>query len=517
MRKHLLYLTNTQLTARMWQNGRLSAQVSFSNEAAGWQALSGYLSDFKHVPVFLLMDLIEEDFQRDTIPHVLGNTRKNLIERRLSQLYRDTPFRTYSHQGREKTSRKDDVMLFNALTNAPLIKPWIDAIHQQQVPLAGIFSAALLSTLLFKQFNLGTEPVLLITRQSSGMRQNFFQGGYLRFSRLIQLSSDEPAAIAAIASQEITKTRLFLANARLLQRGESLYIVAIDNPETLHSMQAVDTEASTYRYLSLNEAERQLGLKALPDNRLADTLLLALLAKKSPVSHYPLQEQSHTYMLWQLRILLYFLSAATVAGCVLWSSSNMLETIAAARQFNQQQQATLNNQQRYADIVASMPKTLVNPHDMKAAVDLHELLLKNNSNPKDLLRLISQVLDHMPQLRLDELSWEVSELKDLAEPVVAATPQGPATPPMATLIGLPVRPAEIAILKASVIPFEHNYRSALDSLNQLVAELKTNNHLQVSVVRLPLDTRSTVSLIGEAGHENANAAASFELKILWKP
>lgn len=507
----------------MWQSGRLSDAVSFQNDANGWQALSVHLSEFTQVPVFLLMDLIEEDFQRDTMPHVIGKTRKNLIERRLLQLYRDTPFRHASQQGREKSGRKDDIMLFSGMTNPALIAPWIEAIQQQQVPIAGIFSAALFSAVLFNQFKPGNESILLITHQSCGLRQNFFHNGYLRFSRLIQLPSDDPDVIAEVSSQEIAKTRLFLANARLLQRGQALHIVVLDNPDTLRSMQQhnPESDATSYRYINLNDAARQFRLKQVPDNGLADGLLLALLGRTTPESHYALREQGRAYLLWQLRIILYLFSVAALAGSLLWSGANALQAVDTTKQLGEQERLTAVNRQHYQDVIASMPKTLVNPKDMKASVNVHNLLLQNSSRPTEVMNLIGTALAHLPSLRLDELNWAVSDGKDAAAQAQAlaaaqATGQNSITLD-ATLVGLPARPAETVTVKGVVVPFEHDYRSALDSVNLLIAELMKNKNVQVTAVQMPLDISPGVALNGEAGHDSKTLTPGFELHIVWKP
>ena len=520
MRKQLLYLTNNALTVRLWQRGRLSEGIEFHNDAQGWAALSDYLSAYRQVPVYLLMDLIEEDFQRDTIPHVLGKTRQNLIERRLLQLYRDTPYRHASRQGREKTGRKDDVMLFNALTNPALINPWVDAIAQQQVPIAGIFSCALLSELLFKKLALPMGPVLLITHQSSGLRQNFFHNGHLRFSRLIQLAQDSPEAVAGLAMQEIAKTRLFLANARLLQRGEPLQIVALDHPAYLASLQQRHNEAndSTCHGISIDQASAQLGLKSALQDRMADVLMLSLLSRTPPQSHYALPEKNNTYLLWQIRLACHILSGATLAGCLMWSGVNALDAMSAAERLHQHQQATRNNQHRYTEVVASMPKTDVNPHDMKAVVDVHTLLLQNRPTPKDILNRISRVLDHLPQLQVNELQWEVigstgstgSTDSSVAPAPSAEVPDGAL---IGLLIGLPTRPAESVTLKGEIVPFDGDYRHALHMVNQLVAELKQTGTLEVSVLHLPLDIGAKVALAGQAGQEIGNDRAGFELKV----
>ncbi|MET3105473.1 hypothetical protein AAKU58_000282 [Oxalobacteraceae bacterium GrIS 1.18] len=515
MRKHLLYLTNTELTATMWQNGRLSAGQVFPNDESGWAALSACLASCRQVPVFVLTDLIEEDFHRDTIPHVIGRSHKNLVERRLQQLYRDTPYRHASRQGRAKTGRKDDFMLFNALTNAPLLNTWLNIILEQRVPIAGIFSTALLSTTLFKKLQLGNGPVLLITHQSAGLRQSFFHDGYLRFSRLTKLSGQDGAAVAALANAEISKTRLFLANTRQMQRGELLNIVMLDNQETLAAMQALqlDSDAIATRYIGADEAAAVLGNRRIKTLNVFDNLFLGILGANTPASHYELQEQNHAYTLWKSRIVLYALSGAVLASCLFGSGANLIDGMDAGNRNRDLQQSTQRNARQYQAIVDSMPKTAVKPHDMKSAADLHGLLLKNASSPNALLLLISHALDRLPQLTLNTLSWEVAGPTPPADPANPAPAAGAATTLPAALIGIPVKPGEIVTIKGEVLPFKGNYRAALDAVDQFAAQLKNNPGVQVEIIRMPLDLRPGVPLNGELGNPATALTAEFEIKI----
>lgn len=568
MRKQLLYLTNTELTAYQWQRGRLSDGTTFQNDESGWLGLSAYLSTSRQVPIFMLMDLIEEDFHQDTMPHVLGNARKALTERRLLQLYRDTPFRHASHQGREKTGRRDDVMLFCALTNAPLIKPWIDTILNLQVPVAGIFSTALLSALLVKQFHPGKEPVLLITHQTAGLRQNFFHNGYLRFSRLTKLPTYDStryaehniatgtiagdngsvdggadlgaaaAALAEIIRTEIGKTRLFLANTRQLQRGDSLKTIVLDSPAVLQSLHNLQLETDTFSLQTItpDQAGNAFRLRKHSDTTLmgalvSDHLFLTLLAVKNPTPHYQLREQSHAYTLWKSRIILYVVSAAILTGCVLWSLANAINAVAAGNRLTLLERESASNAQKIQDVLAHTPKAVLNPHDMKASVTLYASLAQHRSSPKNLMLLISQVLTRLPQLSLTELSWEVSDQRDFsnaAQDASAASTAAPVTNTAAqtatvstTLIGVPNQPSEMVVLKGQVLPFKNNYRSALQSVELFCQELTKNKNIQVSVLRQPLDIRPSVGLTGEAGvaesGEGPVPTAQFELKILWVP
>jgi hypothetical protein len=222
VRKQLFYLNNNNLTAYAWASGNISVVREFQNDLYGQQEFSTYLAANAKVTAYLLVDLIEESFQRDTIPHVLGKARTTLIKRRLGQIFRDTPFRQGMVQGREKTGRKDDQILFSALTNPVLVKPWVDALIEKKVPLAGIFSLPLLSPILFKKFKLESGPLLLVSHQSSGLRQSYMQDGHVIFSRVTPVFDMRPEAVAETVTQELAKTRQFLASTRQLPIGSMI-------------------------------------------------------------------------------------------------------------------------------------------------------------------------------------------------------------------------------------------------------------------------------------------------------
>jgi len=521
LRRQLLYLTNTGLTACMWQGGRLSSKQIFNNDELGWNGLSQFLTENPQVPALLLIDLIEEDFQRDTIPHVYGKARTTLIERRLEQLYRDTPFRNGVRQGREKGGRKDDHMLFSALTNAPLLRPWIDAIQKVKVPLAGIFSVALLSSLLFEKLRLGTGPVLLITHQTGGLRQSFFIDGYLKFSRLTQLSGQSPEEIAEIANAETTKTRQFLANTRLLQRGDTIDIVVVDNREALQQLQALnsDSAAANFRFFEIEEAARKLRLKIPEQVTVCDKLFLALLATRPPESHYTLFEQSRLYALWRTRIILYLLSAAVIIWAAFISGANFVDALDAAKRTRFLEQETALNQAHYRSIIASMPSTVAKPHDMKSAVDLNQAILQNSPTPHALLTEISYALNTLPSLKLNEIKWESTDKDPAGAQAVAAPVPGanPVDQPSLAEIGVPTTPFQIVTLKGEVLPFKEDYRSALENVDQLSKELMKDKHVQVTVTHPPLDVRPTVALTGQAGATGETPLAEFEIRVIWSP
>jgi len=142
--KHFLYLTNTRLVSLVSQGRRIVARREFAVSGAGAAAFEAYLANLRDTPTHLFTDLAEEDFRLDTIPHVGKGDREAIVNRKLGQMFRNTPFRHAQAQGREAEGRKDDRVVYTAVTNAEVLRPWVDVLERHEVPLAGIRSTAAL-------------------------------------------------------------------------------------------------------------------------------------------------------------------------------------------------------------------------------------------------------------------------------------------------------------------------------------------------------------------------------------
>ena len=79
-------------------------------------------------------------------------------------------------QGREPEGRRDDRVLYTAITNPEVLRPWLEAIERLHVPLAGIHSAAVFSGNLLAELDLVFPHALLVTfTPGEAMRQTYFR------------------------------------------------------------------------------------------------------------------------------------------------------------------------------------------------------------------------------------------------------------------------------------------------------------------------------------------------------
>ncbi|MGD2054955.1 MAG: hypothetical protein PVG45_12715, partial [Gammaproteobacteria bacterium] len=144
--KRIFYFSGHRLTVFHWSGKKLAGACSFEPNDEGYEKFRIYLESSAKTATAFLLDVIEEDFRKDVIPHVYGNDRKAVISRLIDRYYRSSRHYTYYEiQGRKKSGRKDDEVLLAAITNPELIRHWIRIIEESDVPLSGILSLPLMS------------------------------------------------------------------------------------------------------------------------------------------------------------------------------------------------------------------------------------------------------------------------------------------------------------------------------------------------------------------------------------
>lgn len=522
LRKHLLYLTSDQLCAYQWQRGRLSDGVCFTPDRAGLDAFLDYIDGQGQAPVYLLADLIEEDFQRVLLPHVGGRAGRQLLARRLTQQYRDTPYRHVAIQGRETEGRRDDIALLSALTNPSVVQPWVTALEQLKVPLAGLYSTTLMSAALVRKLALQHEHLLLVTQQSGGLRQSYFLDGQLKFSRLT-LAIDRDGVPVNLAS-ETGKTQQFLTSIRLLGRGDVLHtaILAPDDQLARLAELCVSGADTSYQFIAMATAAARLGLEQTP--ALADPLLLCLLGREAPSSQYALGAAQRYFKLWRARLALYGCSALVAACAVLWVGANLWHYFGANQNAERMYSEADQYDARYRGVMSNMPPRVDKTENMKAAVLIEHLIQAQGPSPLTMVQMLSAALDKVPQIRLTQLDWKVSLPGAAAHPAAAVAQsqamgqEGDQAAPLSSQqLGIPKRPPQTLHVEAEIQVSPDDYKSVLDSMNQFNQELARQPHLTVEIEQQPVDLRPTMKLSGKAGTAAVETNAKFTLNLTLNP
>jgi hypothetical protein len=531
--KHLLYLTNQQLTAVLWRNGRALESRAFNHEEAGRREFALYLATRTSFPVYLLADLIEEDFRLDTVPHVGGRDRKALLARKLQQLYRASPFRYAEIQGRESTGRRDDRVLYTAMTNSELLDPLLGVLRTNRAPLVGIYSAPLLSEQLLKDLSVSGRQTLLVTQhEMGGLRQTYFQDGHAKFSRMIPLRDARYSRPRTVAD-EIRKTWQYLGSLSYFERDEALRVVVVSDhdDETRLRTDLLSGGALEYQFYPMAEAATKSRLKGTPVGSDAVPLLLHVLAEGETKNHFATPELMHYGYLWRAKVLLYAASAMILAGTGLAAAANWFDPDSLAKRIYQSRALTDQINRQTQDVVAAFPASPVAAESLRATVKFYRAAIADAPALEPFMLRLSRVLDAFPGVHLQQIVWSASLDPNAAPrftPTVRASDTGSVrstrqviTTPAASTRAAPAQGGEgyyqTAVLEGSVEPFANDYRAALNVVNSMSLALAKLPGARVSPITLPLDTGSDAVLQGTSASTTQPAAANFALQITLAP
>lgn len=519
--KRLLFLTDSGLHAYYWQRGQLSFSAKFAGgDTPDLEGFEQWLRQERRMPLFIVADVIELDFRYETIPHAVFNEALQLRQRKLSTMYRATPFRHALNLGRELTGRRDDRVLFSAITNPDALAPWLPLLGKHKAPLAGICVPPLLLSKVGKA--LGHAHALLVTRDSrAGLRLTYFFNGELRFSRLTPHFLDTPAELAPVLVEEVARTQQYLLNLRLIGRDDTLHIFVTEQSSQLERWQAAlpSTRLLQFEALSLPDLARQAGARSFKEGDGSVELLLTLAAQGFAHNHYGAGPYLHEAYLRLTRIAIQAAIIALVAmGLVIIAGEafTLHELDSESAQFND---STARAQRQYQQIKASFPPTPANAADMQEADAVIAKLSSEKAAPQTLLAEISHALDAAPIIRLSKLTWRYGDPQDSAAEEAQgqssiAAPR-PMPPPNAGASKAGDDKKWHALLEGE-IPQAIKQREALAAVDAVTQAL-TRKGVSVEVLRLPYNVRPDAPLEGKSGSAlpPLPATPTVALRVVW--
>ncbi len=275
--KRIFYFSGHRLTVFHWRRKTLAGACSFESTEEGFSKFTRYLQRSAKTPTMLLLDVIEEDFRKDIIPHVYGKDRVAVISRLMDRHYRSSRHYTYSEiQGRQKTGRKDDEILLAAITNPELVRVWVRIIEECEVPLSGILSLPLVSRHILPVIGAKKGYVLLVSQQvNSNLRQTLFRDGKMLSSRqsVINQDAENISNIGAHARPEIDRTLTFIRNQHQLEDSEVINVHILGSDAQIDSLERAfaDGASGKFHIHRLKNITEKLGISGLHD-KFADSL-----------------------------------------------------------------------------------------------------------------------------------------------------------------------------------------------------------------------------------------------------
>jgi hypothetical protein len=516
----IFYLNAHQLMVYLWNGSELDVQCLFDSTPEGQVAFAEYLAAEADIVSAMLVDVVEEEYRNETIPHVLGRDRRAVQNRKLAQQFRHTPYRTCQLQGREKTGRKDDRVLLTALTNPGMITSWLTHINAANVPLAGVYSVPMLGAQLLRKLKIGDSNTLLITEQSNGLlRQSFHGDGYLKISRLSPLTEDSKNNYTKFIVTEIERNQRYLNRLRILPFGKMLDVYVVCHHSRIEQLQqqCQDSEVIRYHIIDINEAARQVGLQQTITDNTSDSLFIRLLAGERPATNYASTQERRYHLMYQARKMMVAAGVVLALSSTAWSVKNVVDGM----QYNSSRLGAREQVQRLEEnqlqLSRYLPKTPVSPRDMQAAVETYRLLQAYGTSPYLTMSAVGKHLQQYPGLQLDAIQW-ISSLdanSSIAHLEAEAESDDMTFAEQQADIDESTRLYQISLFKGTVKPFYGNYPSAFILVNRFVDSLrKDSRFVEVTATAMPLDVNSRSTLKGVSGTTEQINPAKFEIKTV---
>lgn len=488
--RNLFFLSADVFQAYTWKRGRLTAAESFHNDSRGREQLSEFLHKNRH-PSYLLVDVIEEDFRHETVPHLIGAGRKELIARKFDQYYRGTTFCQARVLHRQPDGRRDDEMLFSALTNPAMINPWLETLLAHHIPVVGIYSVPNISTPLLKDIE--SEHVLMLSwEKGAGLRQTYFNNKRLHFSRLTPLG--DSLSFSEAVTIETPRTQQYLKSLSLPPPGEVLDVYIICNTHDCRELKEQISQSSNgdmqYHFLDIQDLGKRLKLNVEFNSSDAAPLFLGLLASKPPTSHYADTAHTRYFLLWQLNLILIGLTIVWALSAAAWSGLTFMQAIDNSSDTEPLLAQTSRINHQISESQSRFPNSTVSATDMKTAVVAARKLNFYAPRPEDLLLGLSKVLDKFTRIHTNKLAWQANGAE--------AAPSS--------------YPAQIITFEGELLNFGSDYRGGLAYLDRFQEALNQQGYV-ASLTTMPLDVSSKGSLSNSAASEKGG---QFTMKIIWR-
>ena len=508
--KRVLLLDATGLTAHYWNSGHIRAEGEFQSDPVGLEALAAYLQKYRSSIFYLLADVAEEGFHLEDIPYVQGGDRNALLQRRLSQYFYGTSLSVALSLGRAKVGRRDEKVLFAALTRGEAFTPWLDTLRSAEAILAGVYSVPLLLANSGQNLVQTSTPSLLVTITRGGIRQSFFNQGKLHFSRLSQLATRSLEEVAVACSGESAKIQQYLIGQRQIPRGTVLQTRVLAHSDQLPALQkhCLSSADLNFEFTNLADTARNDGLKNAPDDNRADILFVHRLASKPPSQQFAPSTERKFFHLWQIRFALTSLAWIIFAGCLLYAGKTSLQGYELQQKTSELTMQITMDTKRYKNILDALPKVSLTPENLRSLMNRLEELSSRNPQLEPILIHLSGALDQTPKVELLRIDWRASDLKGSPAKVGAS-----GTAPIATSEGLDV----IEVIGQLPLGLSTDLRAQHDLVETFASRLRSPQ-FDVKVISMPFDIESGKPLKSRSDIATAQLlqAPKFSLRIVRK-
>jgi hypothetical protein len=514
--KRLFYFSSPHVTAYRWSKGELHREAEFAMSEDGVAEFGKYVAARADSLLYMLADVVEEDFFQENVPYVRGADRRALLARKLSQRYRDTSLAVPISLGTElHAGRREERVLYTSFTNTQQFQPWLQALRSRSARVAGVFSVALVAAALGKRLGFKANRYVMVSLQHAGLRQTYVENGRMRFSRIGRVNSTDPQAIAEDCAAESLRTHQYLVNSRVLPRDApalDVLVLAPAKDKALYDAACVDSARLHFHVHDIDTVARSIRLKSLPPETLGEGLFLHVLAESTPREQFADSRLRHFYDLWRARVGILSAGAAALGLCLVLAAERLLDTYLIGQEAVADRRQEARASEEYGRLQARFPKTPTSTENLKAIVRNYRSLVRQSVSPTGMFVEISEALTALPQIEIDKIDWEVGGIK------AADAAKTPSAQPVRPAGAAPGQPGEAPVQVAEIsgrliVPQASDYRAVTALVTQFTDALRARPGTELTRTQLPFDINAEKSLSGDIGAARRDEVPQFSVAI----
>ncbi len=518
--KLLVYVTTSGAAASLARGGKVEVLERFANDEAGLAAFREYAAASAGAPAFILVDATEEDYRFETLPHASGADREQMVERKLRQYYRSSPYSMAQLVGRDDTKRRDDRFLFCALTNPDVVTPWLDILAALKQPVGGIHLLPLVLRRLVPDIAPKVTNLITVGVLPSGIRLAFFRDGAFRLSRLSRADLS-PETLPKAIIEEISNTRLYLHALRAATLDEPVTVVLLDLAGQLGPVRqqiAADVPGISSELVGGEVIASKLKLATVDFATNPEIAYLQLLADRMPSANLAKPDITLDYRRLRTKQRLYAASIAAAVIGLCWSGFNLSQQFMLDGEREDVVRQTARVNAEYEAATRQFPSAPTSAENLRRTTEIAEKLRATDKTPLPFLVSLSRALGPDPDLMTVEVLWQHSP-NEIAGPDRSGQPATAGnTPPPAPAPGAGGIRKQSGLLSGEIRNFRGDYRNAISRVNALADRLRNDPAVEeVRVVQLPLNVSPGLALSGRTSDTPAQGGSTeFKLIVVMK-
>jgi len=517
----VFYYSGYRLRVFHWDKDRYVTSYAFNPGEDGLDKFIQYLNSTENTPVRILVDVIEEDFKKEIVPHVGSKDRQALLRRNIERQYRTSGDYFYHRKtGRQAEGRRDDNLLVGVLTNPDILQPWMKAIEDSKTAVTGIWSLPLITEKLIRRIDKEDENILLVSQQvPSNLRQSYFKKGEFQSSRSAVVNLED-TPLGEYISDEVEQTIRFLANQRFIGFDEKLAVHVICRHSDIDKIKQIcqDSSLRSFTYHSLEDLQQEVGCSDI--TREYSNGLYSYICKKQiiPKGHYGPARLFKYYYQYLTSKALYASSFMLVIASIIFMLSSIIDVQIMQQEIHVINKQTTAMENTYERELQKLEPELEKTEMMKSSVLLSDKIIKSRLiTPQNFMVDISRVftLSGMNDTEITGIDWRSTQEEKITEASNQKDQKinyGSSTEIMQT-----------AVIRGYIRISDTNLKASVKKITSIIDAFKNHKMVkQVIISKMPLDMRSKNSLENEGGTRVEESSVRdaekgrFELHLLMK-